>query len=127
MTETATNRKEAAMNFLKLASAGKIRESAQRYVSPKFRHHNPYFRGDAESLISAMEENAAQNPHKILEIQHAVQENDLVAVHSRVKLKPADPAVALIHIFRFEGDLIAELWDIAQPEPEHSPNENGMF
>jgi hypothetical protein len=22
---------------------------------------------------------------------------------------------------------IAELWDVAQPVPEHSPNENGMF
>jgi predicted SnoaL-like aldol condensation-catalyzing enzyme len=35
--------------------------------------------------------------------------------------------VALVHIFRFEGNLIAELWDIGQAAPENSPNEYGMF
>jgi hypothetical protein len=32
---------------------------------PDFRHHNPYFRGDAESLMAAMEENARKNPDKL--------------------------------------------------------------
>jgi hypothetical protein len=26
--------------------------------------------------------------------------------------------IALVHIFRFEGDLMTELWDISQPQPE---------
>lgn len=56
-----------------------------------------------------------------------MQEGDLVAVHARVRMKPGDPGVALVHIFRFEGDRIAELWDIGQAPPENSPNEHGMF
>jgi predicted SnoaL-like aldol condensation-catalyzing enzyme len=32
----------------------------------------------------------------------------------------------LVHIFRFDGGLIAELWDIGQPVPEDSPNERGL-
>jgi len=119
--------KEAAMEFLRLAASGKVREAYDKHVCPEFRHHNPFFSGDAESLIVAMEENAAKNPDKVLEIQRALQEGNLVAVHSRVRLKPGDPGVAVVHIFRFQGNHIAELWDIGQPAPENSPNEYGMF
>lgn len=79
------NNKETAMAFLRLVAEGKVREAYRKYISPEFRHHNPFFRGDAESLMSAMEENAVKNPNKILEIQRALQDGDLVAVHSRVR------------------------------------------
>jgi len=119
--------KEAAKEFLRLAASGSVREAYRKYVGTGFRHHNPYFRGDAESLAAAMEENAAKFPDKKLDIQRALQEGNLVAVHARVRMKPGDPGVALVHIFRFEGNRIAELWDIGQAGPENSPNEHGMF
>lgn len=50
-----------------------------------------------------------------------------VAVHSRVRMNRDHPGVAVVHIFRFEDDRIAELWDIGQPAPESSPNSPGMF
>jgi predicted SnoaL-like aldol condensation-catalyzing enzyme len=119
--------KEAAMAFLRLVASGSVREAYRKHVSPDFRHHNAYFSGDAESLAAAMEENAARNPNKTLEIQRALQDGDLVAVHSRVRLNPGDLGMGLVHIFRFQGNLIAELWDIGQAVPERSPNEYGMF
>ncbi len=60
-------------------------------------------------------------------MQRALEDGDLVAVHSRVRLKPGEPGIAIVHIFRFEGDLVAELWDVGQPVPSDSPNANGMF
>jgi predicted SnoaL-like aldol condensation-catalyzing enzyme len=122
-----TTPKEAAMDFLRLVATGQVREAYSKYIGPEFRHHNAYFRGDADSLMLAMEENAVKNPNKVLQILRALQEGDLVAVHSRVKQNAADRGAALVHIFRFQGDRVAELWDIAQPVPEHSPNEHGMF
>ena len=92
-----------------------------------FASHNPFFAGDAGSLMRAMEENAAQNPDKVLEVQHVLEDGTFVAVHSKVTLKPGQRSVALVHIFRFEHDLVTELWDIGQPEPEQSPNQHGMF
>jgi len=77
-------------------------------VAPAFRHHNPYFAGDAESLMRAMEENARQNPGKSLRIVHALEDGDLVAIHGHVKMKPSDRGIALVHVFRFEGDRIAD-------------------
>ena len=119
--------KDSATDFLRLAASGHVREAYQKYAAPNFRHHNAYFKGDAESLMRAMEENAAANPQKSLKIHHAIAEGDLVAVHGHVKQNPSDRGVALVHIFRFEDGRIAELWDLGQPVPESSPNENGMF
>jgi predicted SnoaL-like aldol condensation-catalyzing enzyme len=132
MTENAAkpagvSRKQTAIAFLRLAASGKAREAFQKHVAPDFRHHNPFFRGDADSLMTAMEENAAKNPDKVLEIQRALEDGDLVAVHSRVRQKPGDLGAAVVHILKFQGDRIVELWDMGQPVPETSPNENGMF
>ena len=44
---TSQSRKEAAIEFLKLAASGKLEEAYGRHVGAGFRHHNPYFRGDA--------------------------------------------------------------------------------
>jgi predicted SnoaL-like aldol condensation-catalyzing enzyme len=124
---TAVDLKPAATEFLRLASSGKAREAYRRFVAPGFRHHNPHLRGDAASLMTAMEENAAQHPGKALEVKHVLQEGDLVVVHSHVRHEPGERGYALAHIFPFEGDRIVELWDLAQEVPEHSPNEYGMF
>jgi predicted SnoaL-like aldol condensation-catalyzing enzyme len=34
---------------------------------------------------------------------------------------------AVVHIVRFDGEKIAEMWDVGQAVPADSPNENGMF
>ncbi|SFA85187.1 MULTISPECIES: ester cyclase [unclassified Bacillus (in: firmicutes)] len=119
--------KEKAVSFLQLVASGEVREAYRRYISPDFRHHNPFFQGDADSLMLAMEENAAKNPNKILEVKRVIEEGDNVAVHSHVKQKQDDLGVAVVHIFRFHNNFIVELWDVGQPIPENSPNENGVF
>jgi predicted SnoaL-like aldol condensation-catalyzing enzyme len=121
------SRKESAISFLKLAASGNLREAYDNHISPTFRHHNPYFAADARSLKAGMAEAAAKFPDTTLEIQHVLEEDDLVAVHSRVNHSTDSPEIAVVHLFRFEGSLIAELWDIGIEEPKDSPNENGMF
>jgi predicted SnoaL-like aldol condensation-catalyzing enzyme len=120
-------KKEVAVSFLQLAAAGRAREAFSKHAGSGFRHHNPYFAGDAQSLMTGMDENARQNPNKRLEVLHAVEDGDLVAVHSRVQHHADDRGAAVVHLFRFEGDRIAELWDVGQPVPDESVNGNGMF
>jgi len=74
-----------------------------------------------------MKENAVQNPDKVLEVKRAIAEGEFVVVHSHVRQKPGDLGAAVVHIFRFEKGHIVELWDLGQPVPEKSPNQNGMF
>lgn len=120
-------RRNAAVEFLRVASSGRIREAYEKFIAPDFKHHNPHFRGDAASLRAAMEEDAVAHPNKVLKVQHAIAEGDLVAVHSWVRMTGNDAGYALVHIFRFAGDRVVELWDMAEPVPANSPNENGMF
>ncbi len=122
-----SNRKQAAISFLKLAASGNVSEAYGNYISPTFRHHNPYFAGDAESLKKGMAEAAAKFPDTTLEVQNVFEEGDLVAVHSRVQHGPDEPEISVVHIFRYEGDRIAEMWDVGMEAPKESPNENGMF
>src|SRR5512139_2565002 len=119
--------KEIAVSFLRLASSGKVRQAYEKYIHPDFRHHNPYFKGDRESLLKGMEESADQFPQKRFEAIRTLADGNLVAVHGKVQLNPDMPWIALIHIFRFEGDLIIEEWEAAQESPKESPNENGFF
>jgi predicted SnoaL-like aldol condensation-catalyzing enzyme len=119
--------KEKAVTFLQLVASGKVSEAYNHYIGPDFCHHNPYFRGNAESLMIAMEENAVKNPNKVLEVKRVIGEHDIVTVYSHIKQTPKDLGVAVVHIFRFLNDQIVELWDVGQAIPENSPNENGMF
>ena len=117
----------AATDFLQLVCNGQVPQAYERHVAPGFRHHNPWFRGDAASLRDGMAQNAAQFPEKRIEFRMTLEDGDHVVVLSRMQHAPDRPAYALVHVFRFEGDRIAELWDVAQEIPAQSPNENGMF
>jgi predicted SnoaL-like aldol condensation-catalyzing enzyme len=121
-----SNQKQIAMSFLTNAAAGRL-DQAYNSVSPNFRHHNPYFPGDAESLKAGMAEAAKKFPNTRLDVQHVVEDGEFVAVHSRVRHSPDVPEIAVVHIFRFESDQVAELWDVGQEAPKDSPNHNGMF
>ncbi len=118
--------KEIAIAFLKNAATGRLDE-AYSHVAANFRHHNAYFPGDMKSLKAGMADAHKQFPNTKIDVQRAIAEGDLVAVHSRVQHAPDRPAIAVVHIFRFEGNQIAELWDVGMEVPKDSPNENGAF
>lgn len=117
--------KEMAQDFLEKIIKGEIAEAYQVYTRPSFRHHNAYFKGDGMSLMKGMQDNHEHFPDKIFKIHQVLAEGDRVAVHSLLKFTPEHTGVAVVHLFRFEGGKIAELWDVAQILPDESPNENG--
>ncbi len=122
-----SSHKDAAVDFLNLVNEGEIREAYEKYAAPSFIHHNPHFKGDAESLAIAMEEHHKLFPNKVYEVKHVLEDGELVAVHGRVQLVEGGKTGALVHIFHFENDKIVEMWDIGEEIPKDSPNENGMF
>ena len=119
--------KDIAVSFIRSAAFGRAREAFAAHAAPGFRHHNPYFQGDAVSLWTAMDEDAAQMPDKVFEVLRVIGDGNLVAIHSRLVRERSRPEYSVVHIFRFEGDKIAEAWDIAQQAPETPANESGMF
>jgi predicted SnoaL-like aldol condensation-catalyzing enzyme len=119
--------KEAATSFLKMTAAGQVEQAFARFAGPQFRHHNPYFAGDAAAIKAGMLANAARFPDMLFEVQRAIAEGPLVAVHSRARMQAGSPDIAIVHILRFEDGLIAEMWDIGQAQPDPMPNQHGMF
>ncbi|MBI5223861.1 ester cyclase [Candidatus Micrarchaeota archaeon] len=121
------SRKELAIGFLKMIVSKKIKEAYEKYTSSKMIHHNAYFPGDAKSLEKGMLDSHAKFPDTSIDIKRAIEEGEFVAVHSHVKMQPAQPGIAVVHLFRFENNKIVEMWDVGQEIPKNSPNKNGIF
>src|SRR5687768_11744726 len=104
-------KREIAISFLKNAASGRLDE-AYALVTSNFRHHNPYFPADADSLKAGMADAHKKFPDTALVVKHVLEEGDLVAVHSHVQHSANTLPITAVHLFRFEGDEIAELWDV---------------
>ncbi|PJZ58427.1 nuclear transport factor 2 family protein [Leptospira barantonii] len=122
-----TNKKKAT-SFLEMAGSGNVQAAYDQFIANNFIHHNQYFKGDRNSLLTAMEEAHKASPNKRIEIKQCFEEGDTVITHSLVvRQNSEEPNIAVVHIFRFEGDKVAELWDLGQLLTKDSPNENGAF
>lgn len=120
-------RKQAAVDFLQLVVAGRIDEAYDKHVDMRGKHHNPFFSAGFPALQKAMAENHAQFPNKQFLVKHALGDGELVAVHSHLVPRVGDTGMVVVHLLRFGGDKIVELWDCGQPIPAESPNQDGAF
>ena len=118
-------RQDAACDFLRRVVAGDVDGAFRLHVHPDFVHHNMHAPGDREALRRAMIANQSAMPGKSIDIRIVLEDADRVCTASLVTA--AGMRVAVTHIFRFQDGLIRELWDIGQPVPQDSPNENGPF
>src|SRR5689334_1576703 len=121
-----TEPKAIALAFLKRARLGE-RAAVERLLAPGARHHNPYFGAGMPALLDAIEKTAHASPTRTSEVKRVMVDGDYIVVHSHVRPKPDDPGAAVVHIFRFAQNRIAELWDVGQPIPAVNPNADGMF
>ena len=120
--------KEIAKEFLKLASNQDYKTAYDKFIAPNFIHHNQYFKGDRQSLMTAMQESSKVSPNKEIEVKKVYEDGNTVITHSLVTRKnPEEQPIAVIHIFRFENGKVVEMWDLGQQLIKNSPNENGPF
>jgi predicted SnoaL-like aldol condensation-catalyzing enzyme len=125
--EKPSDHTQMARQFLERVVAGNIDDAYSKYVSSTGKHHNPFFREGFPALQEAMNEDHLQFPNKKLIVKNVIGEGDLVAVHSHFVLRPGEPGMTVVHLFRFQADKIVEFWDIGQPIPADSPNRDGTF
>jgi len=57
--------------------------------------------------------------------KHVLADDDLVAVHTHVATPQGD--LATVDLFRLDGGMIVEHWDVVQPVPEQVLHPHGMF
>ena len=127
MTDSNENKK-TVLAFYGLAFNDKQpTEAVVEYVGRTYRQHNPQASDGPVGFIQFVQGFVSQFPDASLEIKRVVAEGDLVVTHSLLKTAPDDRGTAAVDIFRLEDGRVVEHWDVLQPVPETSANDNTMF
>ena len=117
--------KKSAVEFLTMIIEGNIDKAFDKFVDMHGKHHNIYFPAGFEELKRAMKQNHDLFPDKNFEIIHALEENEKVAILSKISFNNSNYAIN--YFFKFENEKIIEMWDFAQEIPDKMVNTNGAF
>ena len=100
-----------------------------KYVSAeKFVQHNPNLDNGLEALrgfLPHLFDNMM--PEGNWEVKRVIAEDNMVAVHSLAKPTPTALGMAVVDIFRVEGDKIVEHWDISTDVPQSTVSGNSII
>jgi len=119
---------QKAVAFLDMVfNQKKVKEGFDKYVGDKYIQHNPIAPDGKEAAVEILGKALQALPGWTYEIKHAYVDGDIVIVHSHVRMKADDRGMAVVDIFRFEKGKVVEHWDVVQPIPEKSANNNTMF
>ena len=105
----------------------KVKEGFDKYVGDKYIQHNPIAPDGAAAAVEVLGKALVALPGWTYDFKHAYVDGDIVVLHSHVRMKADDRGMAVVDIFRFEKGKIVEHWDVLQPIPEKSANNNTMF
>ena len=119
--------KHAVLGFYEAALNNKDFDAAQKFLSPRYKQHNPTLLDGADGIKKLIETLKTRAPTMHVEIKHIFAVDDFVIVHSHSITDPAKPGRAIADFYRMKDGLIEEHWDVIEDIPEHSANDNGMF
>jgi len=120
--------KETVTNFYKVAfNDHKPAAAVEKYVGGSYIQHNPMVADGSLPFIDFVNGYAQKFPHLKVDIKRVIAEGDFVVTHVLITTDEKDRGTVAMDIFRLEGGKIVEHWDVVQPMPEKSANENGMF
>jgi len=114
------NAKELVSGYMDEVWVRRNTEAVSKYVSADtFIQHNAHLDNGLEALAGFLP-HLFNNmmPEGTWEVKRVIAEGDMVVVHSLAKPTPAALGMAVVDIFRVEGDKIVEHWDVTTDVPE---------
>jgi predicted SnoaL-like aldol condensation-catalyzing enzyme len=105
----------------------KVDVAFDNYFQPDYIQHDPMASTGAAAARAFFTKFYADHPAASAKVSHVLADGNLVAVHYLFKMDPAGKGFAVVDIFRIKGGKLAEHWDVIQPMPEKSANDNGML
>jgi predicted SnoaL-like aldol condensation-catalyzing enzyme len=128
MADIEQNKRNVIAYYERAFNDHEPEDAVQKYVGSEYIQHNPTAPDGTDAFIAFVRGFAGQFPQMSIEIKRAIAEGDLVMTHGLLKTSPDDRGSAAADIFRLdENGKIVEHWDVVQPVPETSANDNTMF
>jgi predicted SnoaL-like aldol condensation-catalyzing enzyme len=97
------------------------------FISPDYIQHSTLAEPGRQALKDWLDARAADSPDAVQTIHRSFADGDHVIVHVHVSRWKGDPGFAVVDIFRMDGGMIAEHWDVLQEVPSEPVNPNSMF
>lgn len=126
LQQEEANRK-LVLDFVNAANPKQVNEFIDKNVADNYRQHNPGVADGKEGMRAFFKDMMERFPNQKARVVHVAADGDLVWLHAHLTMNSKDPGMSLVDIFRIENGKFVEHWDIMQPVPEKSANNNSMF
>jgi predicted SnoaL-like aldol condensation-catalyzing enzyme len=97
------------------------------YGGTTYRQHTPVIEDGQEGVTKFMHKLRENFPNSRMEIKRSFSDGDMVILHCHWVRSPGELGNAVVDFFRVENGKVMEHWDVIQPIPETSANNNSMF
>ena len=119
--------RQAVLAFYEKGLNQKNADAALAYVGDRYTQHNPNGQDGPEGFRKFIAFLREKFPNSHSEIVRSFVDGDYVILHVHAVREPGTRGNATVDIFKLENGKIVEHWDVVQPIPETSANNNTMF
>ncbi|MFE3257270.1 nuclear transport factor 2 family protein [Nocardia sp. NPDC059091] len=90
---------------------------ADRFVADELVEHGPGLPDGRRALIELISGVRQRFPHARFDLRRIAATGDLVFAHSLFTTGPGDRGTVVVDVFRIQGDLIVEHWQVRERVP----------
>ncbi|MFC6881385.1 MULTISPECIES: nuclear transport factor 2 family protein [Actinomadura] len=118
---TTDNKSIVQRALAELIETGGV-EGLEPLLREDFVHHRPDSDSTKEQWLDAVRTALTPLAGMSVEVRHLLADGDHVVMHSRRWLPDGGPEISVVDVWRVEDGLIAEAWEIIEPDAHAAAN-----